>query len=74
MQIWACMRDGYVYAKKMSGVSVEEMSSSGYEARVCGAREPVCNEAEREEGTEGEGQVTRQYDDGRRSHAAHHAV
>lgn len=74
MQIRACMRDGHVYAEKMSGMSVEEMSRGGHEARVCGAREPVCYEAKREKGTEGKRQVTRQYDDGRRSHASHHAM
>ena len=74
MQIRTCMRDGYVYAEKMSRMSVEEMSRGGHEARVCGAREPVCNETEREEGTKGKRQVTCQYDDSRRSHASHHAV
>lgn len=74
MQIWTCMRDGHVYEEKMSRVSVKEMSCGGHEARVCGAREPVCNETEREESAEGKRQVTRQYDDGRRSHATYNAV
>lgn len=68
------MRDGHVYAKKMSRMSVEEMSRGGHEARMCRAREPVCDETEREESAEGKRQVARQYDDGRRSHASHHAM
>lgn len=68
------MRDGHVYAKKMPGMSTEEMSCGGHEAGVCRAREPVCDEAERKESAEGKGQVARQYDDSRRSYATHHAM
>lgn len=37
-------------------------------------RDPVRDEAEREESTEGEGQTACEHDDGRRSHAPHYAV
>lgn len=53
------MRDGHVYEAQMSGMSFEEMLSGWYASRMCCPGESMCNQAEREEGTEGEGQTNK---------------
>lgn len=51
------MRDGYVYETKVPGVSLEEMFGCGNATRVCRTRKSMCDQAEREESTEGKGQA-----------------
>lgn len=58
----------------MSRVQIKEMSSGGHEAGVCGAREPMCDQEEREKGAKGERQTASQHNDSGRPHAAHNAM
>lgn len=56
LQVWPRVRDGHVHAAQVPGVSTEEVPGSGHAARVRRPGEPVRDEAEGEEGAEGEGQ------------------
>jgi hypothetical protein len=74
MQVWACVRNGYVYATEMSRVQVEEVLGGRDEARVRSARNPVCDKEKRKESAEGKRQTASQYNDSRRPYAAYNAV
>lgn len=56
LQVRARVRDGHVHAAQVPGVPAEEVLGRGHAARVRGAGEPVRDEAQGEEGAEGEGQ------------------
>lgn len=67
LQVRTRVRDGHVHAAEVPGVPAEEVPGGGHATRVRGAGEPVCHQAQGEEGAEGEGQA------GRHHHLLHQA-